>query len=265
MAIGNEVFQRKTGTGWSRGLSNLMSAELGHWFRTKKWWVQIVTWAAIINFILLMVALEPEGDAVTEIVMLFNIFLGMFAAVGVCVMMQGSLVGEKQSGTAAWVLSKPVSRPAVVLAKLVANTIGIAVTIVLAQGLIAYLIIYLTTGTALPWSGYLAGLAIHLVNLWFFTTLTLMLGAFFSKRGPVIAIPLVFLFSQQFLFGLVPELLKVLPWTLTVPLDDDSFPSLAMALMTNLEPFSYQPLFIALGAAVLFVLVAMWALERQEF
>jgi ABC-2 type transport system permease protein len=265
MSTGNSAFQLRRGTGWSRGLDNLLRAELGGWFGTRRWWVQILVWAAIINLILLMVAISEESGDSSEATMLFNIFLGLFAAVGVCIIMQGSVVGEKQSGTAAWVLSKPVSRAAFILAKVVANVVGVAVTIVLAQGLIAYLIITFSSGTALPPLGFLAGLGVHLVNLFFYLALTLMLGAFLNHRGPVIAIPLVFLFGQQWLLGLVPALVNVLPWALTVPPNNSDAPSVAMALMMGGEPLSYLPLAVTLGAGVLFAAASLWAFERIEF
>jgi ABC-2 type transport system permease protein len=189
----------------------------------------------------------------------------VFATIGVCILMQGSIVGEKQSGTAAWILSKPVSRSAFVLAKLVANTAGIAAAIVLAQGLIAYLIILVATGTALPPLGYLGGLGVELVHLLFYITLTLMLGAAFRRRGPVIAIPLVFLFAQQLVLGVFPALARVLPWTLTVPLDDSKYLSVAMSLMTGSEPLSYLPLATTLGACAAFVAIALWVFQRLEF
>ena len=265
MAAGNSVFQLKEGAGWSRGLDNLLGAELGRWFRTRKWWVQILIWAALINLILFAVAISEEEGGDTELVMLFNVFLGVFATFGVCILMQGSIVGEKQSGTAAWVLSQPVSRPAFILAKLIANTVGVAVTIVLAQGLIAYLLIHLGSGSALPLVGFLGGLGVHLIHLLFYLTLTLMLGTAFKRRGPVIAIPLVFLFAQQLLLGIFPTLANVLPWTLTVPLDNSAFPSVAAALMTGTEPLSYLPLATTLGASVLIVALALWIFGRQEF
>ena len=264
MTTGNGVFHLKEGAGWSRGLDNLLDAELGRWFRAKKWWIQIVVWAALVNLLLFFIVLSEADRGSAELAMLFAVLLSTFATFGVCILMQGVIVGEKQSGTAAWILSKPVSRPAFVLAKLVGNTVGIAVTIVLAQGLIAYLIIVYATGTALPPLGFLAGLGVLLLHLVFYITFTLMLGAVSSRRGPVIAIPLVFLFAQQVLLGIFPVLAHLLPWTLTVPPDDSVYPSVAAALMTGSEPLSYVPLATTLGAAVLFVAVALWFFERQE-
>jgi ABC-2 type transport system permease protein len=265
MTAGNSVFELKQGAGWRRGLDNVLAAELGRWFRTRRWWVQILIWTALINLLLFFVAISEDSGGGTELVVLFNVFLGAFATFGVCILMQGSIVGEKQSGTAAWILSKPVSRPAFILAKLVANTVGVAFSIVLAQGLIAYLIIFLGSGTPLSPLGFLGGLGVQLIHLLFYLTLTLMLGVVFSRRGPVIAIPLVFLFVQQLLLGIFPALIKVLPWTLAIPLDNSAYPSVALALMTGSQPLSYLPLATTLGASVLFVAVALWVFERLEF
>jgi hypothetical protein len=60
-------------------------------------------------------------------------------------------------------------------------------------------------------------------------------------------------------------LANVLPWTLTVPLDNSAFPSVTAALMTGTEPLSYLPLATTLGVSVLFVAIALWVFERQEF
>ena len=264
MTTGNSVFQIKEGAGWSRGLDNLLDVELGRWFRTRKWWLQILVWAALVNLILFFMVLSGEVGDSTELAVTFAVLHSLFATFGVCILMQGTLVGEKQSGTAAWVLSKPVSRPAFVLAKLIANTVGIAVTIVLVQGLIAYLIIYWGAGTALAPLRFLGGLGIQLAHLFFYLTFTLMLGAVFSRRGPVIAIPLVFLFAQELLLGFFPVLIHVLPVTLSFPPDNSQYPSLAAALMTGTEPLTYLPLATTLGASILFVAVALWVFQRVE-
>lgn len=255
----------QTGSSWKRGLDNLLRAEFGRWFKTKMWWIQILIWAALINLLVFFMAVVDSGVPAPELLMIFNIFLGLFGAVGVCIIMQGTIVGEKSSGTAAWVLSKPASRPAFLFAKLLANSAGIAVTIILAQGLIAYLIITLTAEISMGPLAYLGGLGVHLVNFLFYITLTLMLGTLFSHRAPVIGIPLVFLFVQQMILGIVPALVYVLPWTLTVPMNEDQFPSIAVAVMTGTEPLTYVPLAVTFCASVVFTVVAVWAFNRQEF
>ena len=73
-------------------------------------------------------------------------FFPMFAVI---VIGQDTIIGEKQSGTAAWVLSAPVSRSAFIMAKLLANTIGFFVTIIVVQGLVAYVQLSLSDGSLL--------------------------------------------------------------------------------------------------------------------
>ena len=69
MATGNSMMQLVDGTGWARGLTNVLNGELSRWFRTRTWWVQIIIWAASVNLIFLMVALQapktspmPDGN-----------------------------------------------------------------------------------------------------------------------------------------------------------------------------------------------------------
>ncbi|NLF11430.1 MAG: ABC transporter permease [Anaerolineaceae bacterium] len=264
MSSGNSVMQLETGTGWTRGLNNLLRGELGRWFGTRQWWVQVLIWAAVANGIPLMAVLGAPDSAGMELPMLFNVFLGIGAPIGVCILMQDAIVGEKQSGTAAWVLSKPVSRLAFLTSKLVGNGLGIAATMVLAPGLLMYLASALIMDTPLPPLGFLAGLGAHLVNLLFYVGLTLLLGARFDHGAPVIGLPLAFLFAQQYLPGLAPELVHVIPWSLTAPLGGSSEPVVTTALMTGVAPASYLPLVTTLAVAVLCVAGAIWIFRRQD-
>lgn len=264
MATGNSLMQLETATGWSRGLNNLLRAELGRWFGTRRWWSQILIWAAIANLIPIMAAVGTQDSVGIDLAMLFNVFMGIGAPVGVCIIMQDAIVGEKQSGTAAWVLSKPVSRLAFLTSKLVGNGAGIATTMVLAQGAIIYLASVLLMNTVLPPLGFVAGLGVHLVNLFFYVGLTLMLGAFFDHRAPVIGLPLAFLFAQQYLPGLYRGLIDVIPWSLTAPPNNSAQPAVTTALMTGTQPASYLPIATTLVAALVFLTVAAWAFQRQE-
>lgn len=263
-STGNSMMVLETGAGWTRGMKNVLHSELGHWFGTRMWLWQIVIWALSVNLIFLMVAFTGKDIPVEEGIMLFNIFLGLAGPVGVCIIMQSAIVGEKRSGTAAWVLSKPVSRIAFILSKLVANSLGVIVTMVLAQGLIAYLITGLVLHTWLPIPGFMAGLAVQFANLFFYLALTLMLGAILEHPAPVVGIPLAFLFMQQYLAALYPPLIQVIPWTLAIPFNNSQAASISGALMTGLPVTSYAPLVFTLGFSVLFIALALWVFQRQE-
>lgn len=272
MANGNDVMILETGSGWQRGLRNVLRGELQGWFGTRTWWTQILIWTASINFVFLMVALTSRGEAGAQMdlesIMIFNIFMGLVGPIGVSIMMQSALVGEKRAGTAAWVLSKPVSRSAFIVAKLLANGAGVTATMVLAQALVAYLIQGLIVGSWLSVGSFLAGMGVHLVHILFYLTLTLMLGALYDHPAPVIGIPIAFQFSQNFLLGVLanisPLLAQAMPWNLAMPMNNSEVPALAHAIMTGVEPVTYLPLFVALAAIVVFVTITLWVFERQE-
>ena len=134
---GNEAFVNATARGWRGGLSNMLRAELGKWFRTNTWWFQGLLWIAIINGILAGVLWSDEGIDAFGAAAFFSLFMGLFPSIAIIIIMQDSIVGEKESGTAAWVLSKPVSRSAFVISKLVANLLGVLVTMVLLPAIVA--------------------------------------------------------------------------------------------------------------------------------
>jgi ABC-2 type transport system permease protein len=183
--------------------------------------------------------------------------------------MQNEVVGEKRSGTAAWILSKPISRPAFLVAKLLADALGIAVTMVLAQGVIAYVITGVVVGDWLSPLAFLAALGAHLTNILFYLALTLMLGVLFEHPAPVIGIPMAFLFAQNFLGGQLaqihPALAHVLPWSLAIPVNGGGpdAKSVAMALAAG-QPTPLTAVYVALVAAALFVAIGIAVFQRQE-
>ena len=120
---GNEAFEMTSGSGWSRGLENMLNSGLARWFKTRTWWINCLIWGGLVGGIISAVAFDPQRPPYTELLMIFTIFVGLFPAVGIVIMMQDALVGEKREGTAAWVLSKPVTRQAFVLSKAIANSV----------------------------------------------------------------------------------------------------------------------------------------------
>lgn len=265
MSTGNSMMQLEQGAGWSRGLRNLLRVEFAGWFGSSRWWVQILIWTAIVDGMLLVGSLSAPGAEGADVsVMMFNLCLGIFAPIGVTVLMMGAVVEEKQTGTAAWVLSKPASRPAFILAKLVANGVGVVVTMVAVQGVLAYLILTLLARVPVSPAGFLAALGVHVVNLFFYVTLTTMLGTLFNHRGPVVGLPIAFAFMQQYLSGLGPVVANLLPWTLVAPPVLTPTSSVAPALMVGSRPDSLLPIVAVAVESMVFIVVALWAFSREE-
>jgi ABC-2 type transport system permease protein len=205
------------------GFNNILKKELGEWFRPRKMVVQAVIWLAIINgliaFVLFVVPViearagepTPEMDLFVTGLTLFFSMLFQAGAIGTMISAQDEIVGEKQTGTAAWILSKPVARVAFVLAKLVATGIGLLVFVVGLTAAVGYLEITLATNRAVDVLPFLGGVGLVSLGLLYFLSLTIMLGTLFDQRAPVIGITLGVLFGGMILVGLVPEIALATP------------------------------------------------------
>ena len=262
---GNEAFDMRSGTGWSRGLGNMLNSGLARWFKTRTWWVQCLIWGGLVGGILSAIAFSPDKMGYLELLMLFIVFAALFPAVGVVIIMQDALVGEKREGTAAWVLSKPVTRQAFVLSKVIANSLGVFTTMVAVPCFIGYLVISLSQKSLLDPIGFLAAMLVIFISHFYFLSLTLMLGTLFSARGPVIGIPLAILFLQQNLITFLPFLRFIFPWNLLIPLGRDN--PLVVSIIQHL-PIQQEHLVILgsiVAQSILFILLGLWRFGREEF
>jgi ABC-2 type transport system permease protein len=205
------------------------------------------------------VAVWGDADGV-DVFTLYGV-MTMFAAIAVAIIMQEAIVGEKQSGTAAWVLSKPASREAFMLSKLVPNAVGVIVTMIVIPS--AFLLLQVSlAGIDVSVPRFALGAMIAALNLMFFLTLTLMLGTLFDSAGPVIAIPLAFAFGQQLIAG-IPGLGSVLPWALVVG-SSDSDTSVTSSVITGQPIEAPGALAFTTTACVVFIVVAFWKWNRTE-
>ncbi len=255
--------------GWRQGFSNMLRQENAQWWRTRRWWVQSLFWLALINGslgILLWIApiMYPDTPvALAKQLELFTRALGWWPMFAVIVITQGSIIGEKQSGAAAWILSGPVSRAAFVLSKLVGNAIGFLLTVILLQGPIAYLQLSLSEANLLPVLPFILALGIHSLYLLFYLTLTLMLGAFFSTREPVLGVALTIAVIS--LMDLGRSLGGLVSWApLLTP---EMLPNLAAtAIQGQTLPSDWRVSISAMSLYSLsFIALTIWRFNREEF
>jgi len=259
MPSGIDGLEPSLESGWRSGLSNLMGAGFDSWWGTKEWWIHSLIWIAVING---SVAVAVWGEAPDD-VSVFTIYgvMTMFAAIAVAILMQDAVVGEKLNGTAAWVLSKPVSRTAFMLSKLVPNAVGVVATMIVIPS--AVLIVQLALAEInVSADRFLLGAAVAALNLLFYLTLTLMLGTLFNSAGPVIAIPLAFAFGQQLLGG-IPGLISFLPWALVVPVDG-SETSVVSSVITGQSISTPGAIAMTAAACAVFTIVAFRRWNRTE-
>jgi ABC-2 type transport system permease protein len=256
------------GKGWLGGFSNLLAKELGEWFGTNRWIVQAAIWLLIINglmaFILFVVPvidpgsrLGPEENMGLGLGLFFN-FTILFGAIGMIILAQDEIIQEKQTGTAAWILSKPVSRSAFVLTKLLSNLVGGLVFIAGLTGAVAYAEIYLVSQQFLPVLPYLMGIGIILLTLIFYLSLVIMLGTIFEQRGAVLGIAVGVLLGGLIASQFTPLVSYFLPVKM---------PDIALGLMQGqpLPGIAVSQLVTAGVWSILFTIMALWRFSRDEF
>ena len=103
----------------------------------------------------------------------------------------------------------------------------------------------------------------------FYLTLALMLATLFNGRGPVLGISLLVAWSGPMVFmadlieKYAPWLDMVLPWRLLMPVGEDA--PLAGYLVMGQRLPTVTPIIATALWWVLFVVVAIWRLRREEF
>ena len=256
--------------GWRLGLKNLLSRENSKWWRTSRWWVQSLLWMVITNGVLLLLLfllpfisatfegvnpedLEDIPDGITAFFSLATISM----PIGVVILLQGSIIDEKTLGTAEWVLSKPVSRTAFVVAKLIAHSLGILVTYVLLQSAIAFGLISISQDNPIPLLGFIKGASLLALALFFYLTLTLMLEVLFDKRTGVLGVALGAALGGALLVNLFPGLALVTPF---------AFPNMIPLIIQGTYPTGFQFLLPLISTGIMslvFLTVAIWRFNHK--
>ncbi len=258
------------GGGWLAGFGNMFVKELGEWFHTRRWLWQLLIWLIIINgfvgvMLLVIQNLEAKGLQ-TDTAMIPPESLGLywafpmmvlFGIAGVVILTQDEVIQEKQTGTAAWILSKPAARSAFILTKLLSNLFGALIFIVGLPGLITLGETYLATHKVVSLVSFLAGTGVAWLALAFYISLTILLGVLFGSRGPVLGIALGTIFGGRLLASFLPPIAYVLP----VNMD-----GIAQMLVLGM-PLPVMMISQVISTAVLTIvltLVALWRFQKLE-
>ncbi|MBZ0287791.1 MAG: ABC transporter permease [Anaerolineae bacterium] len=253
------------------GFGNLLRKDFGQWWQTRAWLIHLIIWTLLINGIVFAAvktpvpedSAGPAQDPVTTGVMLFAIMAGLTTGIGIIIVMQDAIIDEKKSGTAAWVLSKPVARPAFILSKLIANGLSALLVMIVVQSVLAYFLLT-SVGGSFTIGNWIMGTLLLALHLLFYLTLTLMLGTFFDGRGGVIGIPMAILFLYQFVLGFAPQVGQIMPWLIVYPPGQTDGSLVQQALLG--QPITMPLPIIATAVwCILFVVVAVWRFRREEF
>lgn len=252
--------------GWRLGLANMLGKEMSAWWRTRRWWLQCLLALLLLN-VTMQLNIE-DGQPITSAGLNFLVIAGLAAPIAAISLGQDAILGERHSGTAAWVLSKPLRRPAFVLAKLIAQALSLLATWFVLTGTIAYFQITANGLPQLSKLGWIEAMGLTYLNMLFYLTLALVLATLFNGRGPVLGITLLVLISgplgliAQPILDSLPWLMDVMPWRLIMPLTDAP---LAGYLAMGAPPPTTTPIVATALWCVLFTGVAIWRLSREEF
>jgi ABC-2 type transport system permease protein len=272
MMVANSELQRVGLSGWRTGLANLLGKENRAWWASRRWLVQSLLWTVIVNgftavmLFVLPVMIEAVGGPEQDILGmgLAGLFrLGALAlAAGAIVLVQDAILGERQLGVTEWLLSKPVSRPAYVLSKLLAHGLGVLVVLVGLQGVLGYGQLSLAMGEPFPLPAYLVGMVGLAVHTLFYLALTLMMGVLTANRpallGTSMGVLLVGSLLVQALGVLIGKFVMLTPWALVECLP------LAVQGMPLPLPI-WLPIGVTAVLTVVFGAVTLARFERLEF
>ena len=254
--------------GWRMGLANMLTKENFAWWRTRRWWIQILVAVLILNGSLALNLRDPMGAPVDLQAINFLNTSALFVPILIVILTQDSILSERHSGTTAWVLSKPLQRPAFILSKLIAYGLGFLVTWVLIPNIIFYIQLVAAGREGLSIPGFIGVIGLSFLNLLFYMTLALMLATLFNSRAPGLGISILIAWMgpMQILARpmekYVPWLENILPWKLISSFGE---PPLAGYLALGAKLPTVLPIIATVLWCVLFVGVAIWRISREEF
>ncbi len=259
-----------------RGFSNLFRKENRAWWGTRRWWINALLWMVLLGGLTAIMLFVPSeevsqateaeitqaGGSIAYILLLgLNVFFQFgvpVLAIGTIILAQDLIVGEKQSGVAEWLLSKPVTRRAYVLAKVAANALGVFALLVGLPSAVVYGMLSLRMGTLFPLAPFLSAVGIMAIHTLFYLTLTLMLGTIFNNRGPILGIAVGSVLGGGMLGGFIKPLFYVTPWML---------PKVALLTATGQAipiEMGIAPLVATALWSVVFIFVAFAKFEKTE-
>ncbi|MBA2377708.1 MAG: ABC transporter permease [Rubrobacter sp.] len=202
------------------GFRNLVGKENGEWTSGFSLVAHGAIWMLIVAIISVVIAfirgqMEPgySPKDINDAGLLMFFVLGTVASViAVVAGTQGAIIGEKQLGTAAWVLSKPASRRAFVLAKLAIHFRWLTTVSLLFPAAAFYVLISAISTLPPPPLAFLGGFGILALGLLFYLSLSLFLGTVFESRGPLAGCVFGFMVAGFMIANYAPEATAIFPW-----------------------------------------------------
>ena len=196
-----------------------------------------------------MIPAPVVGDAVLQ----FTKNVGQFGVLIAILVTMGSVATEKERGTAAFLLTKPIGRGAFVMAKVVA--IGALLGLALAVGGVLCWTYAAILFEPLPVAGFAGAVALLWLSLAVFAALTFLASV--TTRSALVAGGAGFgVFLVAGILSALPGIGTFMPTSLWGAAD-------ALALGTVPDPL-LGPVLVNVGIVVVALTLAWWSFRRQE-
>lgn len=251
------------------GQANVWRHESRVWWRSNRWWIQLLLWTGLINGLFrgfLWVAEQTESGAiqletpavgVAEVFPQFVGFIVLLSTVGVVVLTQGAMLDERRGGTLEWILSMPVTRPAIVLGKYLAHSLPVLVVFVVAPWTGIYLQLAGLVEGWWPLESFCLTVGLVVLALWFTVALVLVLGTVSASRAVVVGVPIAAHMLYDAVHVVFPEAAGMipLPWELG---------TLLIEAAAGLPLSSIVPIVATSAAIPACLWLAAWIFSRRE-
>lgn len=206
--------------GFMSGFKNLVGKENGEWVTGASLVVHSAIWLLVVALVSVAVAFvrsevlpnQSPKDLNDAGALMFFVLGSVASVIAVVAKTQGTIIGEKQLGTAAWVLSKPASRRAFVLAKLAVHFRWLLTTVLLLPAAAFYVLMTAVSTLPPPPLAFLGGFGILVLGLLFYLTLSLLLGTVFESRGALAGCVFGFMVAGFLVANYATWLTATFPW-----------------------------------------------------
>jgi hypothetical protein len=252
-------------TGPLVGVGNLARREVATWWTTGRWRVQALVWAAVLGGLLTaMLWVFPallEGtpaagsDDVRDLARQFPDLAAVVIAVGVVLLSQGLVLDERRNGVLEWLLSKPLARPAVILAKFAGHGLGLVMTVVVVPWVVVHTLLSFAGGGLWSLTRGLTVVALLALVVLFHLAAVLLLSTLTASRVVVLAVPIAAIVGSDAVTSVVPDAFYVLPWSLG---------PIASVVLADGLVLTAWPVLATVAWTALLLLVAAVRLQRTE-
>lgn len=255
------------GTGRLAGFRNQARRESSMWWQTGRWRRQALLWSAmLVGLLASMLWVLPavlgglEGSEalvleVDEAAAQFAELATLMIAVGSVVLAQGLLIDDRRSGLMEWVLSKPLTRPALVMAKFVGHASGVLAALVAVPWVAVWALLSVADGAPWPVGRWLGAVALVGLLALFLVSLVVALSALTWSRGVALGLPLALILGGDVLSTLLPRTALANPFLLG---------RVAAGMLATGELMAVGPVVAAFVGAGLLLGVAIRSMNRHD-